>query len=367
TQSVMKYFETLQRVPSLSEQKNSFETYVNHAYAIYHKLLAPVIESIDDENLVIIRDGPLLLIPFESLPVSKSNSSYGDYQQLDYLIRRHNISYAHSADLLVKSVSRIKPNAAENKVLAFSYSQLSPSSGVSTNRSINELPGAAREIQAISEILPGSFFLGEEATEQKFKSHAADFDILHLAVHGKSDPEKQFSGSLFFKQSQDKQDDGELHVYELYDLSLKARLTVLSACESGVGKFFRGEGVFSIARGFAYAGCPATVMTLWPISDISSATIMADFYTELNDGENIDVALRKAKLNYLENTDPQLAHPTYWAAFIPTGNMEPVIVPRFSSSIRWILTAVAFILFAWFVFKYRYYNRDQTHHPKQHV
>lgn len=335
---VRQYFHALQQ-PAWKENDPTFDAFVSSARALYSELLEPVMHAVRSENVIIIRDGPLLLVPFESMLVSGNHFPSRQFADLDYLIRHKTVSYAHSADLLLKNASRLRRSTDEKKVLAFSYSPLDVNAVPPTTTVLNELPGAAKEIAAIEDILPGAFLTGDQATETKFKSMAAGYDILHLAVHGRSDPDRQFSGTLYFRQAPGEPDDGQLHVYELYELALKARLAVLSACESGVGKIFRGEGVFSIARGFAYAGCPSAVMTLWPVSDLASAQIMGDFYDALHEGERIDFALRKAKLNYLEQADPQLAHPAYWAAYVPSGNMDPVIYPAFP--FNFLLVAVA--------------------------
>lgn len=338
--NVLQYFESIQGIPSWKNQDSTFGIFTANAQKIYSTLLAPVLNIVDGGKIAIIRDGPLLLIPFESLLISDKGWGERDYQQLDYLLHHYTISYAHSADLLLKSAATAGGPKVTTNVLGFSYSNAA-TSAKATDNVLNELPGAAREILAISQIMPGTYLTGNDATEQKFKSLAGGYDILHLAVHGKGDPEKQFSGSLFFRKSQDDEEDGELHVYELYDLALKARLTVLSACESGVGKVFKGEGVFSIARGFAYAGCPSTVMTLWPVSDLASAQIMGDFYNSLREGLAVDEALQDAKLDYLMHADPQVAHPAYWAAYIPTGNMSPVAPRPFRIKTVWTALVVA--------------------------
>lgn len=332
TENVRNYYECLRKIPAWKDNALSYRNFFVNGNRIYNKALRPVLDELRSEKIIIIRDGPLLMIPFESLPVSKAGLSSHDFSETDYLLRHRTISYAHSADLLLKTRPKNSRLPAKSSVLAFSFSRSAEGREISLRNEMDELPGAAREITAISQIFPGTYLLGEEATERKFKILAPQYDILHLAVHGKSDPEKQFSGSLFFKRTADDEEDGELHVYELYDLSLKARLAVLSACESGVGKIFRGEGVFNIARGFAYAGCPSTLMTLWPVPDNVSALIMGEFYRQLGDGEQIDESLRTAKLNYLGTADPQLAHPAFWAAYIPTGLMEPVVPSTFANN-----------------------------------
>lgn len=328
--AILQYSMALETGRIWNEHEYRFNAFIASSHDIYIKLVAPLLAGGGlPKKLIFVRDGPLLFVPFESMLISKSESNLKDYRKLDYLIQHYTISYAHSANLLVRGTSKTQ-RADQGQVLAFSYSVLDvrnemPEPGRQEDSLFYEIPGAAQEIGAISKILPGRFFQGEEATEHRFKLLAQDFDILHLAVHGRADPQIPFSGSLFFKQSQDSVEDGELHIYELYDLSLKARLAVLSACKSGVGKFYKGEGVFSIASGFAYAGCPSTVITLWNINDETSAQIMIDFYQKLNEGRDIDEALRSAKLAYLESAGDFRGHPIYWAAFIPVGNMEPLL------------------------------------------
>ena len=96
-------------------------------------------------------------------------------------------------------------------------------------------------------------------------------------------------------------------------------LAVLSACETGIGKEFKGEGVFSMARGFAYAGCPSIVMSLWKVNDKFTADLMARFYKHLNKGNKISESLSKSKLEFLQESDQYSAHPSNWAAFVPVG------------------------------------------------
>jgi len=111
----------------------------------------------------------------------------------------------------------------------------------------------------------------------------------------------------------------------------------------------RGEGVYSLARGFAYAGCPAMVMSLWKVNDKTTAEIMDYFYENLANGLQKDMALQKAKLTFIENSDDLGAHPSNWAAFIAMGNNQPV---QLSKSIfqryYWVILAMIIISFVIF-------------------
>lgn len=333
------YFKSLEK-PSWKENDGGFASFVSDANLVYETLVKPFSSALTPPNLIVVRDGPLLILPFESMIVAPISQMTGDYGALDYLIRHKAVSYAHSADILLKAALPSHPPATGRTVLAFAYAEGSTGEFAQSPSGMRELPGAAAELAAIEEMFSGTFLLGDKATEGRFKKLAPEYDIIHLAVHGTTDPESQFSSRLYFRKVDDEAEDGQLHVHELYDLALKARLAVLSACESGSGKIFRGEGVFSIARGFAYAGCPSTVMTLWPVSDEVGADIMRDFYTRLKNGDRIDEALRDAKVSYLRDAHPQLAHPSYWASYIATGNMDPVV----STSSAQIVVRIAAVL-----------------------
>ncbi|MBC7924005.1 MAG: CHAT domain-containing protein, partial [Ferruginibacter sp.] len=117
-----------------------------------------------------------------------------------------------------------------------------------------------------------------------------------------------------------------LYAREIYNLVLNnAKLVVLSACETGNGQLVRGEGVMSLARAFAYAGCPNIVTTLWKADDQSTADITARMHAYLRAGETKDEALRRAKLDYRrEQTDPRRQSPLYWANFVFIGDAVPL-------------------------------------------
>ena len=133
-----------------------------------------------------------------------------------------------------------------------------------------------------------------------------------------------FSTLLFTQNPQDTTEDNDLYAIELYDIRLNAQLAVLSACETGLGKIRQGEGVMSLARAFAYAGVPATLMSLGQVEDGATRSLMVDFYRHMKTGMSKDDALQKAKLNYLKNCEPLRASPYYWGGFVASGNMEPL-------------------------------------------
>ena len=106
-------------------------------------------------------------------------------------------------------------------------------------------------------------------------------------------------------------------------MRLRADMAVLSACNTGTGKLRKGEGIVSLARGFSYAGVPSIIASLWTANDEATPLLMTSFYTYLKQGQAKDEALRAAKIAAIQSGG-DMAHPYFWGAFIPIGNMQPL-------------------------------------------
>lgn len=159
-----------------------------------------------------------------------------------------------------------------------------------------------------------------------------------------------FSRLAFTRSENDTIEDNDLFTYEIYNMKLNAEMIVLSSCSSGFGKMQKGEGMMSLSRGFMYAGCPSIVMTLWQVSDRSSAELMSSFYKYLKHGKSKKEALRLAKIDYIENSDGLKANPYFWSAFVQVGDSSPLY--RKTASFYWIIIVVVFVGLLFF-FQYR--------------
>lgn len=287
------------------------------------------IESKNKPGITVIPDGPLSYLPMEALITIPAVKKEVDYRQLNYLINNYVISYEYSTRFLIKNYKR-KNISSNPSVLALGYSNDPELNSLGKLISLHkkdsaELPGTARELKAISLSMNGQFYLGDGATETIFKKEAPGYDILHLAVHGEADSVNCYTSRLIFKKNRDSINDGNLYAYEMYNLPIKAKLAVLSACESGIGKLNPGEGMFSMARGFIYAGCSSVILSYWKINDNSTELIIADFYKHVSAGNKIDQSLREAKLKFIKDADQRTAHPANWAAFVAIGNTTPLV------------------------------------------
>jgi len=356
---LLHYLLVISRTPNLSSDllvEKNFNDFTRLSHGFFDYFIRPFVGKLKlGEKFIIIPSGIISYLPFETLIKELPATNEPNFKELSYLIKDHQISYAYSSNLLFRNREK-RGSGKTQDLLAFSYSASLKGSEGNGRKSANlEIPGTARELKAIASVMQGSknqFLMGKEATEHQFKILSPAYDIIHLAIHGTADRNNSINSRLIFNSELDTVEDGSLFAHELFNLNLKKlKLAVLSACETGVGKEYKGEGVLSVARGFAYAGCPSIVMSLWPVNDRFTANLMSDFYRELSLGLPIAKALQQAKLSFIKNQDEFSAHPANWSAFIPLGDMSPISSGSFDNIWRWLL--IFFILVAGVYYFYK--------------
>ena len=312
----------------LFTQNDDSKKFCVSSFKLYQVLIAPYLDEIKDKNITIIPDGKLSYIPFDALLFNLPDTSETiQFNHLDYLIRDYNINYSNSANLLFSK----KPNKSIGNVNALSFApdyNMEKFMIGSKEMTLLPLPGVQQEVEKISEIVNSKVYSKDEATEENFRKNVGNYDILHLAMHAFINDSIPAFSSLAFKQlnTADDKEDGLLNTADIYNLKLKAKLTVLSACNTGTGQLQKGEGILSLARGFLYAGCPSIIMSLWEVEDQSGTQIMSSFYRNLKKGKRKDEALRAAKLEYLESAGSRKAHPHYWLSFVSIGDNSSLYV-----------------------------------------
>ncbi|TVR75394.1 MAG: CHAT domain-containing protein [Marinilabiliales bacterium] len=325
-----------------------FNTFFESSRFFYRLLLERVIEFTGSRRLIIVPDGILSYLPFELLLTSDSGLGGNNYRILPYLLRDLPVSYSYSATLWKES--RRKSTLSGRRVLAmapgYEYSEGSAGETASSRQYYRDklvpLPGAREEAMKVAALMEGKVLLDNEATEDRFKQIAGEFDLLHFAMHTLIDDDNPMFSKLVFADTGTGtgREDGLLNTYEIYNLELNAGLAVLSSCRSGYGTINRGEGVMSLARGFLYAGVPSIVMTHWEIEDKSGAEIMIGFYRYLLRGHRKDEALRRARIDFIENADLLRSHPYFWGAYVCIGDPD-----RLFGSFRHYYPVVTFVLF----------------------
>lgn len=320
----------------------AYQLYTETAHWFYNKIIEPIFKQQDlsaIQHLIIIADGELGNLPFEVF-LTTASTDVGNYTNLSYLIKKYKISYNYSATLMHTTQSTTSSNN-NGKILAMAAQYGEESKNLSAIRLpylqsfrkvLNPLPNTKKEVEKIKTYLEGTFRTGTKATERNFKQEAGEYAILHLAMHGLLNEYTPILSSLVFTEDGDSLEDNFLQAWEIYKLKLKADLVVLSACETGYGRFEQGEGILSIARSFLYAGVPSLVVSLWSVNDASTAIIMQNFYNNLAQGKDKVTALQQAKLSYLETAKGIASHPAFWSPFIQIGNHKAVALVQKQSS-----------------------------------
>jgi CHAT domain-containing protein len=262
-------------------------------------LIAPLDDALAPyPQLIIVPHGPLHYLPFHALHDGRS-----------FLLERHATSYLPGAGLL-RYCKEARPVTSDVLTCGHSCG--------------GALPHAVREAQSIAAILDGKSVVEDEATLARLREKASDSRILHLAAHGDFRPDNPLFSGLALS-------DGWLTTLDIFNLSLKASLVTLSACQTGRNVVGGGDELLGLMRAFLYAGAASLVLSLWAVEDRSTAQLMETFYSKLAEGWAKGAALRFAQLRFIngqsdkEDTITDLyAHPYFWAPFFLVGDTGPL-------------------------------------------
>ncbi|MEM9723573.1 MAG: CHAT domain-containing tetratricopeptide repeat protein [Bacteroidota bacterium] len=347
TETLTGYLASLSH-PQALESTESGDRYVKQARALYQEILEPILLKLPEtiHQLIISPDGMLSYVPFEALLDAKVEAPWR-YSELPYLLHSYAISYTHSATNWMEQKEKIAEKVSNNWLgFAPSYEEAQIKESVQplaidrflTRDGSVQLPHAQEEISQISALTKGDGFFQQTALESDFHTLAPNYKILHLATHGLVEDQDPMYSKLVFAPQSDSGYDGFLHAYEIYNMQLPADLVVLSACNTGIGKLEKGEGIMSLSRAFFYAGVKSLVLSLWSVADESTSEVMVNFYKELKEGKTKDMALQSAKLKYLENQGVALkSHPYFWAGFVLKGNSEAISLKSSSYRYFWLI------------------------------
>ena len=300
---------------------------------IYESLLKKYIDS--EKKTAVILDGKLNLIPFEALKTgTQINNKL--LLELTSIVRLNSI----------KQATQINKNKNDNILIFAPFaSESSSQNGILFN--------SLEEAKQIKNLFKADLKVDSEASKQTFLDEASNFAILHLATHSEINKNKPLKSTIYFSANNYVEPSKQnLQIEELYNMQLNSSLITLSSCETGIGKEVKGKGVMSISNAFNYAGVSSTVMSLWKVPDKETSQLMVSFYSHLKNGETKDIALQKAKLDYLKNTaDEILKHPYYWAGFVISGDTSPIVISTPNNNFIWLVSGVLILAGVGFYFK----------------
>jgi CHAT domain-containing protein/Tfp pilus assembly protein PilF len=361
-----KCIEFLNLITTQSFDNNVNSTYLRYislAHEIYSIVIEPVKDQLSGENLIVIPDGAISYLPFDALLTSEVPKGTHDYRHIPYLVKDYSVGYSYSTTIHFNPLQHIR--IPSQSILAFApvYPKVPtlhsnfPQMRKFDFLDLDNLPGVTIEVNQISEMLKTDAYYNVSARESVFKKMAGRYNIIHLAMHTMIDNSDPMLSKLVFTQVPDGEDDGLLHTFEIYNMKLNASMTVLSSCSSGYGKVQPGEGVQSLARGFAYAGCPSILMTLWEVGDMSTISVMTDFYKFLKDHRTKPQALRESKLGFINGADELRSNPFFWASYVVIGDSSPLYPFRKDMA---ALSAIMLVLPLGFLrFYYNKYKKEE--------
>ncbi|MGK0366435.1 MAG: CHAT domain-containing protein/predicted metalloenzyme YecM/tetratricopeptide (TPR) repeat protein [Saprospiraceae bacterium] len=312
------------------------EDYNKLAFRVYGLLLKPLFPNGQfPEELVLLPDDFLNVLPFDAL----KNQS-GSTSNSDYLLQQTNIRYAYSINVLKNQQSIDNQNIKTLGMAPFAQSNDS----LALNYSGEELKIAEKNGQ-------GLFVKGDAATKDFFLINAPNFQFLHLSTHAR---EKGQNGNpeIFFANNE------KLDLSKLYSTEFNTNLVILSACETGLGEVKKGEGVLSLNRGFTYAGAKSIISSLWRVNDKSTGDILSQFYANLDKKTTKSNALHLAKKDFLQNADAAFQSPYYWAGLTYSGSDGTVVLERNSFWKFLLLGGFGFLILG-FLFWFFYKSRDK--------
>jgi CHAT domain-containing protein len=337
-------------------------------------LLGPVYEQLGQKQLLVVADGALQYIPFDALLVPTASTG-SENDSASFLIERNQITIEPSITTLIairdtnhkRSPKKLVAILADpvlsssderiyhqslSSTLTAPEKTTTGSESLTRDARLARLEHATEEADAISSLAPRGTTLvakGFDANrETAMSSEVSQYQILHFATHGFLDIQHpELSGIVLSAVDQHgMRTNGLMSLQEIYGLHLSAELTVLSACQTALGKDTEGEGLIGLAHSFMSAGSKSVVASLWKIDDRATAVLMADFYEQmLQKGLSPAAALKSAKLKMVR--DKRWNAPYYWAGFVLQGEYSNRIVIETPSGHRISLAVFLSIVLLW--------------------
>ncbi|MFT4152632.1 CHAT domain-containing protein [Parafilimonas sp.] len=306
---------------------NNYHSFALLSNSIYKKIFQPL--QLPEGRVVICTENTV--IPFEALCADKTGKHF--------LLNDYSFSYAYAAGFLMKQFNN---PPAKGNFIGFAPVSFNKTLGVV------DLKNAASALNASASFYNNDkLFTYSNASRRNFFTYAPSYSVVSIFSHAYADTTD--NEPVLFMQ------DSLIHLSELQSLNNPAtKLVLLSACQTNVGKNATGEGIYSLARGFASAGIPSVAATLWKADEETIYAISEKFNEYLAEGMNKDEALQKAKSDFIQANSSEKMLPYYWANMILIGNADTVNLNVSSGNSNnkylWLTAIIIIILPAGFLF-----------------
>ncbi|MEW6496951.1 MAG: CHAT domain-containing tetratricopeptide repeat protein, partial [Cyanobacteriota bacterium] len=293
--------------PAPQPQVQFQNLYLQQLHQLLIEPIADLLPTDPNAHIIFVPQEQLFLVPFAALQDKDGK----------YLLEKHTILTSPSIQVLeLTRQQRQQIGSGESFLVVGNPTMPSVSFRIGQPpRQLSSLPDAEREALAIASFLNTTALIGNQATKATIVQQMPKARIIHLATHGLMDNEQGLKSALALAPSD--QDNGLLTAEEILNLQLNAELVVLSACNTGRGQV-TGDGVIGLSRSLISAGVPSVIVSLWAVPDSPSATLMTEFYRQLQQNPDKAQALRQAMLTMIK----QHPNPKDWAAFTLIGEAE---------------------------------------------
>lgn len=322
----------VQYITNYNLQNGHFETFTQVSNQLYQLIFEQ--SPVPAGRLIISPDGQYF--PFEALLTRADQSSY--------LLKEHAISYTYSARYLLNDFTSIANKKAK------SFMGFAPVQYAGTQ--LPDLNESDRSLEALTTYFSGADnYIGKKASRGNFLQHFMDYRIIQLYTHATDNRDKG-EPVIYFA-------DSSLYLSDLVsDKKPATSLVVLSACETGTGRVYEGEGVFSFNRGFAALGIPAAITSLWKADNQKTYALTTLFYKYLSTGEPADVALQHAKLEFMGSATKANGLPYFWAVPVLTGKVT--FMPAQTTMGWWLVLPAMAVVIILLIFGYRWWRSRRT-------
>ena len=337
-------------------------TFEKQRNELYEKLIAPILPYIKGKSdLLIVPDGNLSFLPFDILRENADSDDIGAKYSIGI---SPSVSVSMIADKVKSNSSNILAFGgawydkslsekeheqtlrgsgkkgkdrglatvdAQTKMSEEDWKNLIKNEGSASyfnqkNLKWCDLPGTITELETLrkSVFKNAKIETQRQASESALKTYSKNgtlskYSVIHFACHGYFDSDLSEMSSVLFsevsgKLSEISDEDGYLTIGEAASLNLNAQMVCLSACQTGLGKIKKGDGMVGLSRAFMVAGSRNVGVTLWNVDDAATSEFMSRMYKKVKNGMSYAEAYRKVK-NEFRNSD-DYNHPYYWAGFV---------------------------------------------------
>ncbi|HEY0143075.1 MAG TPA: CHAT domain-containing protein [Thermoanaerobaculia bacterium] len=265
--------------------------------ALYQMLIEPAGAIARDARVVVIPDGRLHNINFETLVVRSPKPHYW------------------IEDVIVTTARSLQLLAEAPKTAPQSPKMLLVGDPPEADPAFPKLKHAALEIDAIQQQFDQPAVLrGAQATPSAYAAaKPGTFDYLHFVAHGVATRQKPLDSAVIL--ARDKNSRYRLSAREIVKTPLRAKLVTVSSCYGAGSRTYGGEGLVGLAWAFLGAGADQVIAALWEVDDETTAGLMKQMYEEIRKGHDPAIALRSAKLSLLRSGTIR-AKPSHWAPFV---------------------------------------------------